>query len=208
MFGYKTSRDAIVHPPMDFGAQPIHRPVERAERREVDCGDLQHLDCPVDEVGRITHGLGRLENGADDQLFGRIAIRRDGKVGTNRGLVAIQRLGPACLVRPRLRCGAPKLRGQVGHGAGMDRVRRREAPEIPARLQQRRQHQAAHVAPGTGTNEGEVRLGQVVSGAQLLAGQPRAWARVGRAVDRRHGMSGKRVRRSGRESKCFEGGRR
>jgi hypothetical protein len=33
----------------------------------------------------------------------------------------------------------------------MDRVRRWEASEIPARLQQRRQQQAAHVAPGTGT---------------------------------------------------------
>ena len=73
----------------------------------------------------------------------------------------------------------------------MDLVRCREAPEIPARRQQRRQHQAARVAPGARVDESAVRLGQVVPDGQFLARQPRAQARVGRAVDGRHGMSGK-----------------
>ena len=63
------------------------------------------------------------------------------------------------------------------------------------------------MSAGVGANEGDVRLGQVVAGAQLLAGQTRTRTRVGRAVDGRHGMSGKGTPKRQRR-KCFEGGRR
>ena len=100
VLGGKVRRDPVIHASMGLGAQPAHQPVEGTERRQVDRSCLQRLDRPVDEVGRIAHGLGRFEDGAGDQTFGGGVIWREGKVGTHRGLVTIQRLGPACAVGP------------------------------------------------------------------------------------------------------------
>jgi hypothetical protein len=189
--GREVRRDAAVHAPVNLGAQPVHQPVEGAERWQVDRGRLQRLDRPVDEVGGGAHGLGRLKDGADDQALGRVVVRRDREVGPHRGLVAVQRLGPAHLVGPGLRYGDAELRRQVGHGAGVDLVRGREAPELAARLEQHRQQQATLPATGGGADEGEIGVGQAVSPVQFLLGQPRARARVSGAVDGRHAVSGK-----------------
>jgi hypothetical protein len=53
------------------------------------------------------------------------------------------------------------------------------------------QQQTPCACPRARLGKGQVRLGQVVAGAQLLLGQPGAWSWVGGAVDGRHGMSGK-----------------
>jgi len=55
---------------------------------------------------------------------------------------------------------------------GMRFLGHREASEILARLQQRRQHKA-RIATGVCANEGEI-FGQIVAGSQFLAGQPRS----------------------------------
>ena len=67
MFGREACRDPVVDPRMNFGAQPVDQPVEGAERRQIDRCRLQRLDRPVDEVGRVAHGLGGFESGAGDQ---------------------------------------------------------------------------------------------------------------------------------------------
>ena len=208
MVGRQTCHDPIINSPVDFGAQPVHQPVEGAERRQIDRRGPQRLDRPIDEVGGVAHGFGRLEDGAGDQTLGRGAVRRDRKMDPHRRLIAVQRLCSAQFIGRHLQRSQPKLCREMGHGAGMNFLQRRKASEVRACLQQHRQHQATRVAPGAGANEGTVRLCQVVSGAQLLAGQTRARARVGRAVDRRHGMSGKGCAEAAGRSKCFEGGRR
>ena len=69
MPGRQTRRHPIVDLPMDFTAQPVHQPVERAERRKIDRRRVQRLDRSVDEICRIAHGLCGLERGAGDQLL-------------------------------------------------------------------------------------------------------------------------------------------
>jgi len=81
----------------------------------------------------------------------------------------------------------------------------REASKVLARLEQRRQRQAPGITAGVRANEGEISILQVIAGSQLLAGQPRARARVSRAVNRRHGLSGKGSAAAGGQSVGFEG---
>jgi len=182
---------------MDFGTQPVHEPFEGAERRQIDGGSLQGLDRPIDEIGGVAHGFGRIADDVGNHRLGRSAVVRDGKVGPHRNLIAIQRLGKAHLVGPCWQFGDPKLRRQVSHDPGMDRVWRREASEVPARFQQHRQQQATGADPCARVDESEIGLRQVVAGAQFVPGQPRTRPRIGRAVSGGHSDVRKRVRRQG-----------
>ena len=56
--GGQARRHPVVDPRMDLGAQPVHQPIERAERRQVDRRSLQRFDRPIDEIGRIAHRFG------------------------------------------------------------------------------------------------------------------------------------------------------
>ena len=97
----------------------------------------------------------------------------------------------------------PKLRCHVRDGVSMKLVQRWEPPEVLA--QQRRQHHAANLPSGAHSNECEIRLGQRISGAELLVGQPRTRARVSCTVNGRHGVSGKGSAVASERSVCFEG---
>ena len=90
LLGRDAGSDAVVHAPMDFGAQPAHQPVKGAERRQVGCRRVQGFDRPVDEVGRVAHGFGGFEDGAGDKALGFVAIRLDAQIGPHRGLVAVE----------------------------------------------------------------------------------------------------------------------
>ena len=85
--------------------------------------------------------------------------------------------------------------------------RRREAAEILAGLQQRRQRQTAGIAAGGGTDKGVVGFAQAVTGIQFLTRQPLPRARVGGAVDGGHEVSGKGCAESAGGSEGFEGDR-
>lgn len=112
-------------------------------------------------------------------------------------LVAVQRLRLARLVGRDRRNGHVHLRGQVRRDIRVDFARRDEIAEVLAGLQQSCQQRAAGIASGGGADEREIRVVQAVSGAQLLSGQPRAWPRVGSAVNGGHRDVRKRVRRTG-----------
>ena len=78
--GGNPSRDAIVDLPMNFGTQPVHQAVERAERGKRFIAALCNASTArLMRSAGSPHRLGYLEDGADDQLFGGIAVRRDGK---------------------------------------------------------------------------------------------------------------------------------
>ena len=171
--GRQPCRDPVVHPPVNFGAQTVHQPVEGAERRQVDRGAPQRLDRPVDEVGGVAHGLGGLEHDAVTRTLPGFVIGRDSEMGAHRGLVAVESSSSAVLVGtrpsgpPDPSCAARcvTVPAWISSGAG-------KQPEILARLQQRRQHQAARVAAGGGAHEGMIRLAQTVPSVQFLARQP------------------------------------
>ena len=193
----QTRGHPIVDPPMDFTAQPVHQPVERAERRKIDRRRVQHLDRSIDEICRIAHGLCGLERGAGDQLLARLGKCGDAEMRPDGRLVAVQRLRLARLVGWDRQNGHVHLRSQIRRGVRVDFARRDEIAEVLAGLQQSCQQHAAGIASGGGADEREIRVAQAVSGAQLFSGQPRAWPRVGSAVDGGHRGVRKRVRRSG-----------
>ena len=148
-------------------------------------------DRPVDEVGGVTHGFGRLEEGAGQQALGCFAIGHDAEVGPDRGMVAIELAQPAHVIGQRGRRLQAELRGDMRHDASMNFARCRKETEILAGLQQHRQQKAAIVAARIGAHEGQIRLGQVVAKAEFVAAQPRSRTRVGGAVDGCHDASGK-----------------
>lgn len=181
----------VVDPRMDLGAHAVDQPIKRAERRQVDRRRLQCFDRAIDEIGGIAHRFGGFQRGVGHQALARFVVWPDGKVRANRRLIAIQRFRPARRVGPGGRSRQSQLRGQMCGRVGMRFLGRRKASEVLARLQQDRERQAARIAARVRANESAIRIGQAVAGSQFLAGQPRAWARIGRAVDRRHGVSGK-----------------
>jgi hypothetical protein len=160
----------IVDTRVDFRAQPIHQAVKSAERRQINGRGLQRFDRSIDEVRRVAHGFGRFQHSPLDQKLGRVSISRDRKIKPHRCLIAVRRLCPAQFIERRPHHCQPKLYREMGQDAGMDFLQCWEASEIPARFQQRRQHQATRVTPSAGLNEGKVCLGQVISHAQLFAG--------------------------------------
>ena len=90
----------------------------------------------------------------------------------------------------------------------MNLVRRREASQVLAGFEHCRKHQTSDLTASTQVNEDEVRLGQRISGAEFLAGQPRTRARVGGAVDGCHKVSRKGSAVAAGWSVYFEGDRR
>jgi len=88
--------------------------VERAERRKVNHLSAQRSDRAIDEIRRIAHGSGRVENDADDFRFcGRIVglrlqIRSDGRV------IPVERLRASKARRFHVRRFDPELARQNG----------------------------------------------------------------------------------------------
>jgi hypothetical protein len=92
VFRCHTNEHTVVDARVNFRAQPIHQAVISAERRQINRRGLQRFNRLIDQVGRVAHGFGSFENGFRNQPLSDVAIRRDRQVGSNRRLVAIQRL--------------------------------------------------------------------------------------------------------------------
>ena len=191
MLGRQTYCYPIENPSMNFRAHPVYQPVERAERRQVDRSCKQRLDRSVDEVGRVAHALRGLDRGAADQALTRLGIWGYRKMRPDCSLIPVQRLRTRFLVGRDRWDGQAHLRSQIRGRVSVDFVRRCEIAEVLAGLQQDREQHAAGIAAGTRADEGEVRVAQLVSGAQLLSGQPRTRPRIGSAVNGRHEVSRK-----------------
>ena len=187
----QSGRDLVIHSRVDLGAQMVRQPFERAEGRQVGRGLAQRLDRSVDQVRRVTHRGGRLKHGSRDQLFACFRVGRGIEVDAHRSAVMVERRLSTALVEQLGDSGQRELRRQMRHGVTMHVDRRRKAAEILARLQQRRQRQAAGVAAGRGADEGVVGFVQAVAGIQFLTGKPLTRTRVSGAVHRCHGVSGK-----------------
>ena len=207
VFRRHTCGDPIVDARVDFRSQPIDQAIKSAERRQIHRCRPQRLNRSVDKVRGVAHGFGGLEGGSGNQLLARSAIRRDGKVCPNRRLIPVERF---CFVSSSSHTDAvnPSCEAMCAIVSAWISSRSREVPEILARFQQRGQHQAPHFPTGAPANEGEVRLAQLISGTELVVGQPRTRAWVSRAINGCHGVSGKGSAVASGRSVCFEGDRR
>ena len=204
VFRRQPCRDPLVHPFVNPAAQTVDQPVEGAERRQVDPRAAQRLDGPVDQVGGVAHGFGRIEHDVRDQDLSGIGIGRDIEIGANRRPVAVKSPLPAVLGQERQRGRQTELPGQMRDDAGVDLLKCRKDPEVEARLQDRHQRQAARLAAGGGLQEGMIRLAQSIPSLQFLARQSLPGARVSGAVHGRHWgvRQGNRVKKSCGNKAC------
>ncbi len=202
---HEAVRHPVEDPPMDVSPKPAHQPVQGAEPRQVDGRGVQCLDRPVDQVGGVAHGFGGIEDGAAQQAFGHFPIGRDAKVGSNRGMVAIELARPTDVRGRRMRRSQAEPCCDMRNDASMDIARHRKVPEILTDLEQHRQQQTANVTACIRMHEGQVRLGQIVSMTEFLAAQPRPRTRIGGSVNGCHRVSGKGRARAAAEGVWFEG---
>jgi len=187
----QSGHDLIIHSRVDLGSQMVRQPIERAEGWQVGRGFSQRLDRSVDQVRRVAHRRGSLEHGSRVQLFARFRVGRGVEIGAHRNSVMVERCPSPALIQKRRYGGQRELRCQMPHRVAMNVDRRREAPEILARLQQGRQRQPTSIAAGRGADESVVGFAQAITGVQFLTRQSPARMRVSGAVHRCHGVSGK-----------------
>ena len=161
--------DLVVYPGMNPSPQAVCQSLKGAEGWQINRGLAQFFNSPIDEVRRVAHGLCDLKNGAGDQALARIGVSRDAEIGPNRCSVAMKRRLPPLLFEKGRRNCHLDLQGKIGHGVGVNITQRWKASKILAGFQYHRQCQAAHVASGICANEGKVRVGQIIPGAQFLA---------------------------------------
>src|SRR3954453_19691438 len=94
-------------------------------------------------VRRGAHRRGGLKHRSHDQAFPRFGVGHDIEMDAHRGPVAIECLRAGLLGDQRRRISQSQLHRQMLHGVAVHLDRRREAAEILAGLQQRRQRQTA-----------------------------------------------------------------
>ena len=84
-------RDLFVHLRMDLGTQMVCQSFKRAEGRQINGGLAQRLDCPIDQVRRITHRRGRLDHRRCHQLLAGIGIDRGFEIDPHRRTIVVER---------------------------------------------------------------------------------------------------------------------
>jgi hypothetical protein len=131
-----------------------HQPIQGAEPRQINSRGVQCLDRPVYQVGGVAHGCGCVKDDAAQQAFRPFPIGRDGKVGSNRSMVAIKLARPTDFCSRRMWGSQAEPHRDVRKNAAMDLAQCRKVPEILASLEQHCQHQTANVASRVRAHEG------------------------------------------------------
>jgi hypothetical protein len=168
VFITQTLRGPGVDRRMDFRAQVIGQPIERAERRQIDRRLAQNLDRQIDQVGRIAHRRRRFRDRTRQQMFAPLVIGHDIEKGTDCRSIPVERLFAGVFNHTYRRIDKTQLRCQMGNRFAVEISRRRKETEILARLQQNRQRQTAGSTACLAPDKNEIGFAQTISMLQLL----------------------------------------